>query len=211
MKEPEGLVTPKRRSLRWLGTVLLLLGALLLLGYAYKSLAVRRAQLEGLRGLEQTEHPGVVARPPAGSAVAHILVPEVGVDVVAFEGVDPVTLGRGAGHFPGTPLPGQRGNVSFAAHRDSFFRGLREIELEDEVVVVTEHGRFRYRVNDLQVVEPTRVDVVKSRGRDELTLITCYPFDYVGPAPRRFVVHAALEERVSGSKPAGGLDQADFR
>ena len=122
-------------------------------------------------------------------------MPDAKVDVVAFEGVDRKTLERGAGHFPGTALPGEPGNSSFAAHRDVEFRGLRVAKAGHDVWVDTGDATYVYRVAETRVVEKSEIEVLDSGGRSELTLITCYPFDWVGPAPKRFVVTAHLRGR----------------
>ena len=208
---------PSRRDwLRHVGTALVVIGLVLLAWYGYEHWARHRAQrqaLERLAALEmergRTEAPvdlpaGELAFPSApppmpGEPVARIVVPAGGVDAVAFEGIDAAVLDRGAGHFPGTALPGEKGNTAFAAHRDSFFRGLREVEIGDEVLLETPRDTLRYRVTDTRVVEPNQVEVVASRGVEEVTLVTCYPFDFIGPAPRRFVVHATREGRLAES------------
>lgn len=139
----------------------------------------------------RAERPARRAKSPRESRViGRIVAPHVGVDTMAFEGIDLATLDLGAGHVPGTPLPGGRGNVSFAGHRNTDFRGLRNIEVGHSIYVETEDSTYLYRVSETRVVEPEQVEVVASRGRDELTLVTCHPFDWVGPAPRRFIVHA---------------------
>lgn len=201
---------------RWgraLGSLLILLGVGLLTWYSLETWARHRAQRRALEDLaeiegaidraEDADHPELPmpALPPTrpGEPIGRILIPSVDVDVVAFEGIDRETLRRGAGHFPGTAHPGGRGNASFAAHRDSFFRGLRRIELGDRIRIETPTGEYHYTVSETYVVEPHQVEVVESRGAPEVTLVTCYPFDYVGPAPRRFIVHGELEEAANGS------------
>lgn len=134
-------------------------------------------------------------RPERGSVIGRIVVPAAGVDVVAFEGVDRKTLDRGAGHFPGTALPGRPGNSAFAAHRDVEFRGLRRVEPGHDVFIDTGQATFVYRIEETRVAEPSEVEVLDPSGGSDLTLITCYPFDWVGPAPRRFVVSARLRGR----------------
>lgn len=134
-------------------------------------------------------------RPDRGSVVGRIVLPDVGIDVVAFEGVDRKTLDLGAGHFPRTALPGEPGNSSFAAHRDVEFRGLRAVRNGHDVWVDTAEATYVYRVAETRVVEPSEIEVLDAGGRSELTLITCYPFDWVGPAPKRFVVTAHLRGR----------------
>jgi len=107
-----------------------------------------------------------------------------------MEGTDRRTLRRAVGHIPGTPLPGQPGNVVITGHRDTFFRGLRNIHQDDEITLTTLNGTFRYRVDFTEVVGPQDTAVLDHSDDAILTLVTCYPFYYVGPAPKRFVVRA---------------------
>jgi sortase A len=109
------------------------------------------------------------------------------------EGVDSGTLSRAIGHIPGTAFPGERGNVGIAGHRDTFLRALRDLHPNDKIDFTTRTGRFHYTVESLTVVEPTDVSVLKSTGRQALTIVTCFPFNYIGNAPRRFIVHAVSE------------------
>lgn len=144
--------------------------------------------------------PRVYRTPPPYGIIGRIEVPRVNVSAVVREGVDSKTLRRSVGHVPGTPLPGDEGNVAVAAHRDTFFRGLRDIRQDDRIRVITPDGTFEYIVRSTQIVKPTNVDVLDSKsGRRELTLITCYPFNYVGHAPSRFIVRA---EQASGEPDA---------
>jgi len=99
-------------------------------------------------------------------------------------------LRRAVGHLPGTALPGEPGNVVLAGHRDPFFRPLKDVRPGDAVELTTPQGRFEYTVEDTQVVEPGRTDLLDPAGRARLTLVTCYPFYLVGNAPDRFVVRA---------------------
>ena len=189
-----------RAALRRLGSLLMMVGIGMLAWVgdrvvereAGQALALLHHTPESTR--EEVSKPP--RRPRPGDVVARIVVPDAGVDAVAFEGIDLPTLDRGAGHFPGTALPGQRGNSSFTAHRNTDFRGLRHIAIGHSIYVERGGSAFHYRVAETRVVEPEQVDVIRYRGRDELTLITCHPFDWVGPAPRRFVVHADLVERL---------------
>ena len=114
---------------------------------------------------------------------------------MVVEGVDERDLKRAAGHIPGTALPGETGNIGIAAHRDTFFRPLRFIEKSDAITLRTLHGTYRYRVVSTKVVAPDDVQVLYPTGRDTLTLVTCFPFYYIGAAPHRFIVTA---RRVSG-------------
>ena len=124
--------------------------------------------------------------------IGRIDVPRLRLSAVAREGVDVRTLRGSVGHVPGTALPGEAGNAAFAAHRDTFFRPLAGIRKGDTVMVTTPDGTHRYTVFSTRVVEPSDVSVLRSGHLSQLTLVTCYPFDYVGSAPQRFIVQAAL-------------------
>ena len=100
-------------------------------------------------------------------------------------------LRLGAGHIEGTALPGQPGNIGIAGHRDTFFRELKDIQLNDEIQIQTATGLFRYQVDWMKVVEPSDTTVLEpSDNQTTVTLVTCYPFYFVGSAPKRFVVRA---------------------
>jgi sortase A len=107
------------------------------------------------------------------------------------EGAGEGTLRTAVGHIPGTALPGAAGNVALAGHRDTFFRALRNIRKNDSIDVQTGHGTYRYLVESTEIVGPRDVAVLKASGGETLTLVTCYPFYYVGSAPKRFIVRAA--------------------
>lgn len=125
-----------------------------------------------------------------GALVGRLQIARLDIDAVVLEGTGDSILRRAVGHFPGTRLPWQPGTVGLAAHRDSFFRNLEHVARGDLVRLVTEHGTTSYEVTGTQVVEPQDVEVLRDRGTPGLTLVTCYPFRYVGAAPRRFVVMA---------------------
>jgi sortase A len=127
---------------------------------------------------------------PTGKALGEIELTRVGVTAMILEGTDDRTLRRAVGHIPGTPLPGQSGNVAIAGHRDTFFRALRNVRQDDEIALMTLNGSYRYRVDSISVVGPEDTQVLDNSGGDVLTLVTCYPFYFVGPAPRRFIVRA---------------------
>jgi sortase A len=126
----------------------------------------------------------------AGSPLGRIEISSIGLAAMIMEGVDGRTLRHAVGHIPGTSLPGQQGNVALAGHRDTFFRALRNIHKEDEITLTTLHGSYRYRVDSTQVVEPEDTKLLSATAGDFLTLLTCYPFYFVGPAPKRFIVRA---------------------
>lgn len=125
--------------------------------------------------------------------VGRISIPRLHLSAIVEEGVDDRTLSRAVGHIPGTALPGQAGNVGIAGHRDTFFRALKDLQPQDEIDFTTRAGHFHYVVESLRVVEPDNVSVLKPQGGETLTLVTCFPFQYIGNAPRRFIVHAVSE------------------
>ena len=136
--------------------------------------------------------------PPASAIsglIGRIEIARLGLSVIIIEGDDGKTLRRAAGHVRGTALPGQRGNVGITGHRDTLFRPLRNIQLDDVITLTTLQGEYRYRVVSTKVVRPEDVAVLDSTGGEILTLVTCHPFYFVGAAPNRFIVRA---ERVKG-------------
>lgn len=131
--------------------------------------------------------------------LGRIEISTIGLSAMIMDGVDARTLRRAVGHIPGTPLPGQTGNVALAGHRDTFFRALRNIHDGDEITVETLSGVYRYRVDSILVVGPGDTRVLGKSDDAVLTLVTCYPFSFVGPAPKRFIVRAhRLAETVAG-------------
>lgn len=125
-----------------------------------------------------------------GERIGEIEVPRLKLSVPIYEGDDAGILDLGAGHVPGTALPGTDGNICIAAHRDKFFRALRFIKPHDEVVLQTSRGVERFTVEGTTIVKPTDTAVLMPAPHRDLTLVTCYPFFYVGSAPKRFIVHA---------------------
>jgi sortase A len=122
--------------------------------------------------------------------LGRIEISTIGLEAMILEGTDARTLRRAVGHIPGTPLPGQQGNVAITGHRDTFFRPLRNIRKDDEIRLTTLSGSYRYWVDSIKVVEAGAMEVLDNSDDAILTLVTCYPFYYVGPAPKRFVVRA---------------------
>jgi sortase A len=122
--------------------------------------------------------------------VGRLEIPRLGISAIVAEGADAGTLGRAVGHLPGTALPGEPGNAVLAGHRDTFFRPLEKAQPQDRLRVTTPRGRFDYEVDAVYVVDPDALDVLTPSQAPGITLITCYPFRYIGPAPRRFIVHA---------------------
>jgi sortase A len=129
--------------------------------------------------------------------VGRLEIPRLGLSAIVKEGTDSRTLLIAVGHVLGTALPGEHGNVVVSGHRDSFFRDLREIRTGDDVTITTVWGAYQYRVDSTTVVEPGQTEVLGPTEVPTLTLITCFPFDYIGPAPKRFIVKARQVKRVA--------------
>jgi sortase A len=122
--------------------------------------------------------------------IGRIEIARLDVSAVVMEGTSSRTLRRAVGHIEGTALPGQAGNIGIAAHRDTFFRPLRNVRESDVIVFRTLTRDYRYRVVSAKIVAPDNVGVLDPGASEILTLVTCYPFYFVGPAPNRFVVRA---------------------
>jgi len=127
---------------------------------------------------------------PASPALGQIEISSIGLTAMILEGTDDSTLRRAVGHIPGTPLPGRSGNVAIAGHRDTFFRPLRNIRKDDDIKLSTLNGSCLYRVDSTRVVEPEDIQVLEASDEAILTLVTCYPFNFVGSSPKRFIVRA---------------------
>jgi sortase A len=196
------------KSAVWWGQWILGAAAVLMLGYCGLVLAdswhfqkAERRQFEQLlRDRQETSRTGGRARsfassevrPPAaaGALIGRMEIPRLGLSVIVVEGVNRLILRRSVGHIPGTALPGQPGNVGISGHRDTFFRPLRNIRRDDVITLTTLLGEYRYRVVSTKVVSPSDVEVLDPGKNEILTLVTCYPFYFVGLAPGRFIVRA---------------------
>jgi sortase A len=157
---------------------------------------VRQEQPElqpALPGDSATVSPSTPLRLKEGDLVGRLEIPRLDVSVMVMEGVQSRTLRLGAGHIPGTPFPGSGSNAGIAAHRDSFFRALSRIQPNDRIRFQTPQKIVEYRVVSTEIVQPTDVAVLDPTSAETLTLVTCYPFYYIGPAPKRFVVTAKAE------------------
>ena len=128
----------------------------------------------------------------AGSTLAVLRIPSRDIEVPILDSTSDLALNRGAGHVEGTALPGTVGNIAVAAHRDGFFRGLKDIQIGDEIELTTLDGQQTFVVSKLDIVDPYQVSVLDPTDEPVLTLITCYPFYFVGSAPERFIVRATL-------------------
>jgi len=180
----------QRRLLIWFGSALIVGGAVVLAWYSwalYQRAAEQRLAKEWLNRTPEIYRPTPVRR---GDVIGELDIPRLQLSVMVFEGDDAGILGHGAGHIPGTALPPGSGNIGIAAHRDTYFRPLRAIHANDVIALKTPAGTSRYTVTETEIVQPSAIGVLaRAPGRD-LTLVTCYPFAFVGSAPERFIVHA---------------------
>jgi sortase A len=198
---------PLRRMLTWAQRALFVC-AVVLLGYCGFALAdawnFQRRESRDLDRLlrdqgvasagtpqpESSNSPKVAPAAATDGLIGRIEIPRLVLSAIVVEGADKTALRRAVEHIPGTALPGQPGNVGLAGHRDTFFRPLKDLRIKDEIQFSTLEGNFKYEVESLRVVEPNNVGVLAPSSGNVLTLVTCYPFYYVGPAPKRFVVRA---------------------
>jgi sortase A len=164
---------------------------ILALGYAgfvfadshtYQALEIKKFQQAG-----RLSEPHILVE---GDAIGEIQVPRLGLNAIVVQGNSPASLRRAVGHISKSALPGEWGNVALAGHRDTFFRPLRDIRLGDEIRFKTRERSFEYRVESIEVGAPTDIRVLESSTGHDLTLLTCFPFHFVGPAPKRLVVRA---------------------
>jgi sortase A len=137
-----------------------------------------------------------------GQSMGWLEIPRLGISVTVAHGDDVRTLMRAVGHIPGTALPGEVGNVGLAGHRDTFFRALEGIEKFDSIRLVMPDRVIAYRVVDVGIVRPSRIDVLHPTPVPSLTLVTCYPFEYIGSAPYRYVVRAEELRTDEGESPS---------
>jgi sortase A len=183
------------RLTRWC----LLTGGLLAIvysGYAYATRFAYQTYANSVldRAIHQAATPkSADLKTAEPTLIGKVSIPRLAISAIVKEGVDDETLSIAVGHFPSSPLPGGPGNVALSAHRDTFFRNLKDVRRNDEITISTGTGRYVYRVTSYKVVLPTEVSVLApSPGENTLTLVTCYPFYFVGPAPKRFIVSAHL-------------------
>jgi len=195
-----------KKLLIFFGCALMAGGALAVSWYTYLQMEMFLVQRTEIRFFDEenrqnsqcsrdgsSPHAFVIVPPRSGDLIGRIEIPRLHMSDAVLEGTTPRVLRVAAGHIRGTALPGATGNVGIAAHRDTLFRPLRNIRRTDEIVVTTSYGTFRYVVDKVEIVDPSDVQVLHRTSDPELTLVTCYPFTYIGPAPKRFIVHARRE------------------
>ncbi|HEV2396704.1 MAG TPA: class D sortase [Candidatus Sulfotelmatobacter sp.] len=137
-------------------------------------------------------------------SLAVLRIPALRLEVPVLEGTDEITLNRGVGRIAGTSHPGQGGNIGIAGHRDGFFRRLKDIRTGDAIELVTISGTDVFVVDQIRITNPADVSVLRPREKDSLTLVTCYPFYFVGPAPNRYIVEASLNGQSEQDKELQG-------
>jgi len=185
--------------LRALERALFALAVVLLGWYVVEQLSTSYYQAMSNRELEAIRIPVTAAPVPRsrvrltrGSLVGRVDVPRVGVSSVIREGDDTGTLRHSVGHIPETALPGDPGNAGLAGHRDTFFRRLKDVRTGDRIVVTTADSVLHYVIRATRIVGPDDVSVLNPTQSPTLTLVTCYPFNYIGAAPKRFIVQAEM-------------------
>ena len=198
------LPTAPSKARRWIEVSLLLAGLIAVGIWAWSYVRMAVFQSWGNRVLDHriasrpATAPGAAPQrtpPPAiqnGALIGRLAIPRLNVTAVVREGAGEDTLDVALGHIPGTALPGQPGNAGIAGHRDTLFRGLRNIAKNDLIEFQTPTGSYDYKVETTRIVKPKDVDVLQASQDREMTLVTCYPFYYVGSAPDRFIVKARL-------------------
>jgi sortase A len=183
-----------RIFVRWLSRIFLIAGGLTLGYSAYfyvSAYAFQRMETiafdRAFTGLAP-EAPALGHVVPEGGVIGRIEIGRLGISAIVVQGDSSSQLRRAVGHVPETAMPGEQGNMALTGHRDTFFRPLRNIREGDVITLETEGGQYQYAVESIAIISPAATEVLQSSGNQELTLITCYPFYFVGPAPKRFVV-----------------------
>ena len=187
----------RQRTLRFFQWIFFTSASLLL---AYCALVLtsifefQRRELHGIDSISSQPASIAVIEPRSivglDGLVGRIEIKRIGLSTPIVEGTGSRSLLRSAGHIAGTSFPGDEGNIGIAGHRDTLFRPLRHIRLSDLITLTTHRGVYRYRVVSTKVVRPSDISVLNSDGDQFLTLVTCYPFGFIGPAPSRFIVRA---------------------
>jgi sortase A len=186
-----------QRFIRWTRHVLTICGVLALAYVGLTLVDARIFQQSAELNLEkqiqaqethETAHPKLTVK--EGDILGQIKIPRIEMSVVVLEGTTSQTLLHGVGHIEGTAFPGEPGNIGIAGHRDTFFRALKDIRADDEIQIQTAAGITKYKVDWIQITGPNDSGIVSRTNDSALTLVTCYPFHFIGAAPERFVVHA---------------------
>ena len=186
-----------RLFIRWAGSILFIAGALTLSYVALTLLYANHYQEAADSTLEKQIYTGqqhkaglskTIAR--EGDVLGRIEIPRLKLRVAILEGTTAHTLGLGVGHIAGTAFPGTAGSIGIAGHLDTYFRGLKDIRKNDNILIQTALGISRYEVDWIRITDPADGGILAPTADSGLTLVTCYPFHYIGAAPERFVIHA---------------------
>jgi sortase A len=175
-----------------------------ILALAYAGFLFADAHVYQAVQVQKLEQASPLAQPPPladGDVLGEISVPRLQLEAVVVQGDSADDLKRAVGHLSNSALPGEHGNVALAAHRDTFFRPLRDIRVGDEIKLRTQERSFAYIVESTEVVAPSNISILQPSTGHDLTLLTCYPFHYIGPAPKRFVVFAREIKQTNNSQP----------
>lgn len=194
---PAGRRTVAQSCLHWAFYIFLTVG---LLAAGYAGYIIADAETYQVVQMRKFAHAVPILEPHSpgiGERVGEIEMPRLELRALILQGDSSQVLRRGVGHLPNTAMPGELGNIGLAGHRDSFFRPLRQIRPGDLITLRTLKGEFQYRVESTRVVSPSNIEVLAPTDKRELTLVTCFPFNYVGAAPNRFVVRSV---QVSGPR-----------
>lgn len=186
-----------RPFVRWMGSCLLIVGALTLSYVALTLLYAKHYQEAADNALDrqifaEEQHQSGPSQAVAkeGDVLGRIEVPRLKLRVAILEGTTARTLRLGVGHIDGTAFPGTAGSIGIAGHRDTYFRGLKDIRKNDQILLETPAGTSRYEVDWIRITDPADGGILAPTTNSGLTLVTCYPFHYIGAAPERYVVHA---------------------
>jgi sortase A len=191
------------KAARWIGNVLFFGGATAVGIWAFSWLSLTIWQARQSREFDQrrsTPQMPVQTHIKDGAIVGRLAIPRLHVRAMVREGDSDRTLSIALGHIPGTAFPGEKGNVGIAGHRDSLFHGLKDVAANDEITFETPRARYVYRVESTQIVKPEHTEVLNSGPTRDLTLVTCFPFEYVGSAPDRFIVKARMVSEDSNAQ-----------
>jgi sortase A len=188
----------RKTSTRILSWLLLASGLLLLAAGSREFLVSHFSQAnEAENWTAESEHRVIQPRREyrPGELVARFEIPRLNTELFVVSGTGKAELRRGPGTLEGTALPGDRGNAVIAGHRDTHFRVLKDVKKGDRILIERDGEEFTYVVSNMKIVKPSETQVLRPTETSKLTLVTCYPFYYMGPAPKRYIVQADLVER----------------
>src|SRR5215813_541181 len=189
-------------SKRKMSVILIFVGAILLayVGSEYASMYNEQRSLHQQWAEQQSSAVGSAPEPVSShDGLTRVSIPKIDLDVIVVEGTSHKALRLGPGHLKGTPVPGETGNSVISAHRDTFFRNIYELQNGDEIKVRRDGHTYTFQVTGKKIVPPNDLSVIKKTSETRLTLITCYPIYYVGPAPKRLVVFSKLVDTAKTS------------